>query len=219
MGSESPSPSPACGKSLRASPPRAPTTSIWSRPTHFALPILQALAKPLPIPVVWNSGGYDSVSTLRLFEGKVQIYLPDLKYADSGLARRCSGVEDYFEVARAAIEEMVRQTGPCVQDEKGLLRRGVLIRHLMLPGQLRNTKAVIDFVAGAFPPGTVWFSLMSQYLPMGRAEELGLNRRVTPGEYRAAVSYLQNCGIQAGYLQEPEASSAAYIPPFDLEGV
>ncbi|MDD4716264.1 MAG: radical SAM protein [Oscillospiraceae bacterium] len=142
-------------------------------PTQFALPIFEALRAPLPVPVVWNSGGYDSVSALRLLEGKIQIYLPDFKYADPELARLCSGAEDYFAVAKAAVSEMVRQTGPCVLDGNGLLRRGVLIRHLMLPGKLQNTKAVIDFVANAFPPGAVWFSLMSQYVPMDGARSWG----------------------------------------------
>ena len=187
-------------------------------PTHFAPAIRRALAEPLPVPVVWNSGGYDRVETLRALEGRVQIYLPDLKYADSALAAACSGAPDYFDVARAAIREMVRQTGPCVFDGEGLLRRGVVIRHLMLPGALENTRRVMDWVAGAFPPGTVLFSLMSQYTPQPGAEGM-LRRRVTGGEYRAALRYMENVGITAGYRQDSSSAREEYTPPFDLTGV
>ena len=187
-------------------------------PTHFAPAIREALAEPLPVPVVWNSGGYERVETLRTLAGKVQIYLPDLKYADSALAAACSGAPDYFDVARAAIREMVRQTGPCVFDGEGLLRRGVVIRHLMLPGALENTRRVMDWVAGAFPPGTVLFSLMSQYTPQPGAEGM-LRRRVTGGEYRAALRYMENVGITAGYRQDSSSAREEYTPPFDLTGV
>lgn len=188
-------------------------------PSHFTHAILQALEPPLPVPVVWNSNGYESVETLRLLEGKVQIYLPDLKYLDDGLALRCSGVSGYAQTAQAAILEMVRQVGPYQLSPDGLLKKGVVIRHLMLPGQLPNTKRVIDWVASAFPPHTVLFSLMSQYVPMGRAEELGLNRRITKAEARAAAEYLFACGISDGYVQERDAAKSAYIPAFDGTGV
>ncbi len=187
-------------------------------PTHFAPAIRRALAEPLPVPVVWNSGGYERVETLRTLEGRVQIYLPDLKYADSALAAACCGAPDYFDVARAAIREMVRQTGPCVFDGEGLLRRGVVIRHLMLPGALENTRRVMDWVAGTFPPGTVLFSLMSQYTPQPGAEGM-LRRRVTGGEYRAALRYMENVGITAGYRQDSSSAREEYTPPFDLTGV
>ena len=128
-------------------------------PTPFAPAIREALAEPLPVPVVWNTGGYERVETLRSLEGKVQVWLPDLKYVDSGLSQDLSGAADYFGAASAAIEEMVRQTGDYVLED-GLLKRGVLIRHLMLPGQLENTKAVLDWVAETFRPGQVLLSLM-----------------------------------------------------------
>lgn len=188
-------------------------------PTQFTHAILKALCPPISVPIVWNSNGYERVASLRALEGKIQIYLPDFKYADNTLALRCSGVGDYFEVATAAISEMVRQTGPFLLNEEGILERGVMIRHLMLPGQLPNTKRVIDWVSNTFPPDTVLFSLMGQYVPMGRAAELGLNRRITPGEYRAAIDYLSGCGIQAGYLQELDAASLSYIPAFDGSGL
>ena len=188
-------------------------------PTHFTDAVLEALEKPLPVPVVWNSGGYERVETLRRLKGKVQVYLPDLKYSDNTLAVRYSSAKDYFEIAKAAILEMVRQTGPYII-ENDLLIRGVLIRHLVLPGQIENARGVIDWVSAAFPPKTVLFSLMSQYTPCGRADAFPeLRRRVTGAEYRALEAYLLGCGISEGYLQEPGAADGAFIPTFDLSGI
>ena len=186
-------------------------------PTPFAPAIREALAEPLPVPVVWNTGGYERVETLRSLEGKVQVWLPDLKYVDSGLSQDLSGAADYFGAASAAIEEMVRQTGDYVL-EAGLLKRGVLIRHLMLPGQLENTKAVLDWVAETFRPGQVLLSLMAQYTPQPGAEGL-LSRRVTGAEYRAAQRYMENLGITDGYCQDAASARAEYTPDFDLTGV
>ena len=186
-------------------------------PTPFAPAVREALDRPLPVPVVWNTGGYERVETLRSLEGRVQVWLPDLKYVDSGLSRRLSGAADYFAVASAAIGEMVRQTGDYVMED-GLLKRGVLIRHLMLPGQLENTKAVLDYVASAFRPGQVLFSLMAQYTPQPGAEGL-LARRVTGAEYRAALRYMENLGITDGYCQDAASARAEYTPAFDLSGV
>ena len=186
-------------------------------PTPFAPAIREALAEPLPVPVVWNTGGYERVETLRSLEGKVQVWLPDLKYVDSGLSRDLSGAADYFGAASAAIREMVRQTGDYVLED-GLLKRGVLIRHLMLPGRLENTKAVLDWVAETFRPGQVLLSLMAQYTPQPGAEGL-LSRRVTGAEYRAALRYMENLGITDGYCQDAASARAEYTPDFDLTGV
>ena len=186
-------------------------------PTPFAPAIREALAEPLPVPVVWNTGGYERVETLRSLEGKVQVWLPDLKYVDSGLSRDLSGAADYFGAASAAIEEMVRQTGDYVLED-GLLKRGVLIRHLMLPGRLENTKAVLAWVAETFRPGQVLLSLMAQYTPQPGAEGL-LSRRVTGAEYRAALRYMENLGITDGYCQDAASARAEYTPDFDLTGV
>lgn len=186
-------------------------------PTPFAPAIREALAEPLPVPVVWNTGGYERVETLRSLEGKVQVWLPDLKYVDSGLSQDLSGAADYFGAASAAIREMVRQTGDYVLED-GLLKRGVLIRHLMLPGQLENTKAVLDWVAETFRPGQVLLSLMAQYTPQPGAEGL-LSRRVTGAEYRAALRYMENLGITDGYCQDAASARAEYTPDFDLTGV
>ena len=186
-------------------------------PTHFLPWILPALTPKLPVPVVFNCGGYERLETVRALKDTVDVWLPDLKYADGALAKQLSGAEDYFDVATAAIEEMVAQAGPPVI-ENGLLRRGVIIRHLVLPGQLDNTRAVIDYVSRRFAPGEVLFSLMAQYTPqpglMG-----ALSRHVTAAEYRAAVAYMENCGIENGFTQERTSAREEYTPPFDLTGV
>lgn len=186
-------------------------------PTPFVPAILDALREPLSVPVVWNTGGYERVETLRMLEGKVQVWLPDLKYADNELARRYSGAGDYFETAAAAIREMHRQSGDYVFED-GLLQRGVVIRHLLLPGGLNNAKAVMDWVAENFRPGQVLFSLMSQYTPQPGAEGL-LARRVTAGEYRAALAYMENLGITDGYRQDSSSAREEYTPDFDLGGI
>ena len=186
-------------------------------PTHFLPWLLPALTPKLPVPVVYNCGGYESVETLRLLEGKADVYLPDLKYADAALAARLSAAPDYFPAATAAIREMFRQTGPYVMED-GLLKRGVMIRHLVLPGQLDNTRRCIDWVAQTFSPGQVLFSLMSQYTPQPGSEG-PLGRHVTAGEYRSAVDYMKNCGITDGFTQERTAAREEYTPPFDLTGV
>lgn len=187
-------------------------------PTHFTPAILEALGEEAwPVPVVWNCGGYEKPDTLRLLEGRVQVYLPDLKYALPGPAKTYSAAEDYFDWASRAILEMFRQTGP-YRLENGLLVKGVLIRHLVLPGELENTRRVIDWVAETFRPGDVLFSLMSQYTPQPGAAG-NLARHVTKSEYRAAVAYMENCGITDGFTQERTSAKEEYTPDFDLTGV
>lgn len=187
-------------------------------PTHFTPVILEALGEEdWPVPVVWNCGGYEKPETLKLLEGKVQVYLPDLKYALPEPAAKYSRAEDYFEWASAAILEMYRQTGP-YHMENGLLTSGVLIRHLLLPGELENTRRVIDWVAETFAPGQVLFSLMSQYTPQPGVQG-NLARHVTRAEYRAAVAYMENCGITDGFTQERTSAKEQYTPDFDLRGI
>lgn len=188
-------------------------------PSHYAGGILKVLAAPLPVPVVWNSSGYDSLATLRTLEGHVQIYLPDYKYPDQAAALRYSGAEDYPLVSRAAIEEMVRQTGPYQLDGQGLLRRGVIIRHLLLPGRVEQAKKVMDWIAASFPPGTVLFSLMSQYVPLHRAAQYPeLNRPLRGSEVRAALRYMEALGLE-GYTQEQSSATEDFIPAFDGAGL
>ena len=186
-------------------------------PTHFLPSILPALTPKLPVPVVYNCGGYERVETLRELEGLVDIYLPDMKYADNALAARLSGAPDYFEVAAAAISEMYRQVGGAViEDEQ--MRRGVLIRHLVLPGAVENSLRVIEWVAETFPKGDVFFSLMSQYVPSPDLPA-PLNRRLTPEEYEGALSWLELCGIEQGFTQELAAATDELLPEFNFEGL
>lgn len=186
-------------------------------PTHFLPSILPALTPKLPVPVVYNCGGYESVDTLRELEGLVDIYLPDFKYSDNALAAMLSKAPDYFETASAAILEMYRQTGPVViEDEQ--MQRGVILRHLILPGHVDNSLGVLDWVAEHFHPGQILFSLMSQYVPMGPVQP-PLDRRVTEEEYDAVLSYLWLLGIEDGYTQDFQAAVEEYIPKWDLSGV
>ena len=189
-------------------------------PTHYIDSVIEAASGGLPVPLVWNSGGYDSVASLKRLEGVVDVYLPDMKYALREPARRCSAAADYPEVAKAAIREMFRQTGPYVMDGDGLLRRGVVIRHLILPENLDNTRAVIDWVSSEFAPGDVLFSLMSQYTPCGDLTDFPeISRRLTEAEYAEAISYLEDSGITDGFYQELSSAKEEYIPEFDLRGV
>ena len=188
-------------------------------PTHYAHVLSDLLEQPFSVPVVYNTGGYDKVDTLRTLEGKVDIYLPDLKYLDPDSARNFSAAADYPEIATAAILEMFRQTGPCVFDGDGLLKKGVIIRHLVLPGRLNEAKEVMDWVAEHFAPGEVLFSLMSQYTPYGKAlDEPQLSRRLRPSEARNAREYMFNLGLD-GFTQEDDSAQTEYIPSFDLTGI
>lgn len=188
--------------------------------THYTPWIAEALSGlELGIPVVWNSSGYDSVESLRLLEGLVQVYMPDFKYWKSDLARRYSAAADYPEAAQAAIREMYRQVGPYELDGSGILRRGLLIRHLILPGQDLNAMDVIDFAADEFPPGSVLFSLMSQYTPMPGLEKFPeLQRRIDPELNERLIRYMQRRGLE-GYWQETDSATEAEIPDFDLTGL
>ena len=190
-------------------------------PSHYTDAIAAALeTAKLRIPVAWNSSGYDSVESLRKLEGLVQIYMPDFKYMDAALAARYSRAPDYPETAKAAINEMFRQVGPFKLDSGDMLVSGVLIRHLILPGEVKNSRAVIDFVAGNFPSDDVLFSLMAQYTPMPGTERFPeLQRTVTTEENDALVSYMTARGIYNGFWQEPSAATDDMIPDFDLSGI
>lgn len=180
-------------------------------PTHFLPTILPALSPKLPVPVVYNCGGYERVETLRQLEGKVDIYLPDLKYSQARLAKALSGAPDYFPRAKSAIREMVRQTGPVRWDGDRVVR-GTIIRHLILPGHVDNSLRVLDWIGQTFAPGEVLVSLMRQYTPMGDLPA-PLNRRVTDEEYDAVLSWMYLNGLE-GFTQEAEAADTTYIPDF-----
>ena len=180
-------------------------------PTQYLPTILPALTPRLPVPVVYNCGGYERVETLRALEGKVDIYLPDLKYADAALAERLSGAADYFPVATAAIREMVRQTGPARWQGERLLR-GTVIRHLILPGQVENSLKVLDWIGEHFEPGEVLVSLMRQYTPVG-VQQPPMDRRITEEEYDAVLSWMFLNELE-GFTQEAEAADKGFIPDF-----
>ena len=189
--------------------------------SHFSDTVAEALAGlRLEIPVVWNSSGYETVEQLRQLEGLVQVWLPDFKYADPMLAARYSAAPDYPQVALAAIQEMYRQAGPADLEADGLLRRGVLIRHLILPGAAENTLRVIDAVEDHFPAQNILFSLMAKYTPMpGLDRWPELTRPVSREEYERCRSYLDFSEIEKGYVQELESAGTEQIPAFDGTGV
>ena len=180
-------------------------------PTQFLPTILPALEPKLPVPVVYNCGGYESVRTLKALEGRVDIYLPDLKYADPKLASSLSGAADYFPVAAAAIREMVRQTGP-VQWQGEKILRGTVIRHLILPGQVENSLKILDWIGETFRPGEVLVSLMRQYTPMGN-QQPPMDRRITDEEYDAVLSWMFLNNLE-GFTQEAQSADSGFIPDF-----
>ena len=180
-------------------------------PTHFLPTIVPALTPKLSVPVVYNCGGYERIEILRELEGKVDIYLPDLKYADPRLGKALSGAADYFPAATAAIREMVRQVGP-VQWQGDKVVKGVIIRHLILPGFVDNSLKVLDWIGETFAPGQVLVSLMRQYTPMGGLSA-PLDRRVTDEEYDAVLSWMYLNDLE-GFTQEAEAADIGFIPDF-----
>lgn len=190
-------------------------------PTHYTDVIAEALSGVrLSIPVVWNSSGYESVETLRTLEGLVQIYMPDFKYSDAALAARYSFAPDYPQVALAAIKEMYRQVGDFEMDDDGILKRGLLIRHLILPDAAENTLRVMDAIEDNLPPKNIIFSLMSQYTPMPGLEKYpALQRPITIAEYQRCADYLDFSEIEYGYFQSPESATEEMIPDFDGTGV
>lgn len=189
-------------------------------PTPWQPWILEALQTAHPhIPIVWNSSGYELVPTLRELEGTVDIFLPDLKFFSPERGERYADAPDYFRRASQAIEEMVRQTGPCVADEAGMLLRGTIVRHLVLPKGRQDSKELLCWLAKTFPAGQVRVSLMSQYTPFHEASRYPeLTRRVSTFEYNDVVEYALSLGL-TGYMQERSSAKEEYTPPFDLTGV
>ena len=182
-------------------------------PTHFAPSILEALALRKPgIPVVWNSSGYENVETIRAAKGLVDIFLPDLKYANKETALQLAKAPDYFETALAAIAAMCEQTGPAIYDEEGLMLRGTLVRHLALPLRTGESLAILDAIAARFPEGTP-VSLMRQYTPMNGVKLPGLDRRLTAREYGRVREHMESLGLP-GYFQQRDAADSAFTPAF-----
>lgn len=192
-------------------------------PSHYAPQIKEAVSlargKGLTLPIVYNCSGYEKLATLKLLEGYIDIYLPDLKYMDSKPAIRYSGCNDYFEIASAAIGEMVRQVGEPVFDDRGMMKRGVIVRHLTLPGYLEDSKRIIEYLHRTYGD-SILISIMNQYTPMEAVKEYPeINRRVMDEEYEELVDYAIEVGVENGYIQEGETASESFIPEFNNEGV
>lgn len=191
---------------------------------HFIPQICRALelskAAGLKIPVVYNTGSYEKISSLRLLEGLADIYLPDLKYYSPELSESCSHAPDYFSRACAAVREMLRQAGPPVLDPRtGLMRRGVIVRHLVLPGQTRDSKKVLRFLHESFG-NDIYVSILNQYTPMGQVRDIpSLNRPVTEAEYARVLDFAEKLGITQGFRQEGGTALESFIPEFDGEGL
>lgn len=185
--------------------------------SHFIPQIAEALEQPLPVPVVFNCGGYESVASLKMLEGKVQIYLPDMKFSDPALADMICGTGDYPDAARSALMEMYQQVGDYKLSDNGLMERGMIVRHLVLPGHVDNSLGVLKWFTEAFPKGSVMLSLMSQYTPYGRLRDTPpFNRRLREDEYARVTDYMYKLGIGDGYMQELDSSGEEYIPEFNV---
>ena len=184
--------------------------------TPFVPRILEALElwRP-PLPLVWNTSGYESVETLRLLEGAVDVWLPDLKHWSARMGQLCAKAPDYFEAASAAIKEMCRQAGTPQYNEDGIMTRGVLVRHLILPGLTGESMKLLTWVKDELPAGTP-VSLMRQYIPCNGVSVPGLGRRVTEAEYRRVRDHMEALGLP-GFLQEPDSADRDFIPSFNAE--
>lgn len=191
-------------------------------PTHFVPQIISALDKAkdkLTIPVVYNCGGYEKVETLRMLEGYIDVYLPDLKYMESSASEKYSGASDYFEYASRAIAEMCRQTGECRFDDEGIMKKGVIVRHMILPGMRKDSAAIIDWLAEKLPRDSFRLSLMSQYTPCYKSSEFKeINRRLFTFEYEYVLDKAICLGLD-GYMQDKSSADSGFTPDFDLTGI
>ncbi len=192
-------------------------------PTHYTeqiIPVLRrAKEEKFPLPIVWNSGGYEKASTIEKLRGLVDIYLPDLKYINPVTAKRYSGAADYFEYAAKAIDEMVSQTGaPIIH--RGTMRRGVIVRHLILPGNMEESKEIIKYLHTRYGD-KIYISIMNQYTPMESIKDTHpeIYRTLTDAEYREVVEFAQNIGVENAFIQEGGTAAESFIPPFDNSGV
>ena len=191
-------------------------------PSHYTPQIAEALTGlSLGIPVVWNSSGYESEAQIAALDGLVDVYLPDFKYLNTDHAKKYSMAEDYPEIAKAALAEMVRQTGEPVFDERGMMKRGVIVRHLLLPGCLADGKRVVKYLHETYG-NRIYMSLMSQYTPLESLDAVKypeLNRKVPEYAYEKLVDYAISLGVMQAFIQEGDTAKESFIPPFTLEGV
>ena len=192
-------------------------------PTHYTLQIIRAVKlakeKGLKLPIVYNTSSYEKVETIKLLAEIVDIWLPDFKYMDNTAAARYSKAADYVQYAQAAIDEMVRQQPQCVFGDDGIIQKGVIVRHLVLPGQLQGAKDAIEYLYNKYGD-SIFISIMSQYTPCTDLSDYPeINRKISQEEYDEVVDYAVEIGVENGFLQEGESASESFIPPFDLEGV
>lgn len=193
-------------------------------PTHFVPLIVdgiqQARKHGLHLPIVYNTSGYETMETLQQLDGIVDIYLPDLKYNNSTISQKYSFASDYFSVASRALKEMYRQVGDPIFDTNGMMQKGMIVRHLVLPGCIQDSKAVIQYLYETFSDH-IYISIMNQYTPMPAVQMLypELNRKVTEEEYEEVVNYAIELGVENGFIQEGETADESFIPAFDYEGL
>ena len=192
-------------------------------PTHYTLQIIQAVklakAKGLTLPILYNTSSYEKAETIKMLAGIVDIYLPDFKYFDNKTAKKYSSAPDYVEYSKAAIEEMVRQQPECVFDENGIIQKGVIVRHLVMPGQAESAKKAVKYLYDTYGD-KIFISIMSQYTPCTDLSAYPeINRKLTREEYDDVVNYAVDIGVENGFIQEGESASESFIPPFNLEGV
>lgn len=190
-------------------------------PTHFVPQIIEALniakKKGLVLPVLYNTSGYENVETLKMLEGYIDIYMPDFKYYNNKYAMKYSKAPDYFETASAALCEMVRQTGRAVINDKGIMTRGTLVRHLMLPGLMLDSKRVMDYLYDSYG-NDIYISLMCQYTPLPHVRAYPeLDRKVDMDKYNALVNYCSRRGMENVFIQSEESASESFIPPFNKD--
>lgn len=189
-------------------------------PTSYAVQIIEAIKiaknNGLKIPIIYNTNGYENIETLKLLEGYIDIYLPDLKYAENDLAKKYSKIENYFEIATSAIKEMYRQVGKNEYDENGIIKAGIIIRHLILPNHTENSKKVLKWIAENMPKN-ITVSVMAQYFPTYKAKEIeGLNRKLTKEEYEEVENYLYDLDLENGYIQELGEHEEEYVPKWEI---
>ena len=189
-------------------------------PTMYVLQIIEAIKiaklKGLNIPIVYNSNGYENVETIKLLNGYIDVYLPDLKYYSNELSKKYSNVNNYFETATSAIKEMYSQVGKAEFDENGLIKKGVIIRHLVLPNHIQNTKNILKWISDNMP-SDIYVSVMAQYFPAYKAKEDDLiNRKLNKKEYNEVLNYLYSLDLENGYIQELGEHEEEYVPDFDL---
>ena len=192
-------------------------------PSHYVPHIIEALnisrKNGLIIPIVYNCGGYEKVETLKLLEGYVDIYLPDFKYMSAVPAMKYSNCKDYSTVAKGAVEEMVRQAKEPLFDKRGIMKKGVIVRHLTLPGYLEDSKQIIKYLYETYGD-KIYISIMNQYTPVIQNNDYPeLNRRITEEEYEELVNFATDIGVENGFIQEGETASESFIPEFNGEGV